>query len=55
MWFLIFIIAAVALSLLLGGGINWQFLKVLVCFLVGFVAILAAKKLFDLFNRNDKR
>ena len=50
LWIIVFVVAAVALSVLIGGGINWQFLKVLLCFVVGFVAVIGAKKLWDLFN-----
>ena len=49
-WIIIFIVAVVALSLLIGGGINWEFVKVLICFLVGFVAVIGAKKLWDFWN-----
>ncbi len=49
-WIIILVIGAVALSLLIGGGINTAFVKVLAIFIIGYVVIIAFKKLWDTFN-----
>lgn len=51
LWIVVLIVAAVALSLLIGGGISMGFIKILAIFVVGSIALIALKKLWDIFNR----
>ena len=48
------LICAIALSFLVGGGINFAFLKIVIVFLVGFVCLIMLKKLWDMFKGNKK-
>ncbi len=49
-WTLILIIGLVILSYLFGGGINIEFVKIMLMFVVGISVIIAFKKLWDNFN-----
>ena len=50
---LILVIGVIALSFLVGGGLNIPFLKVVICFLVGIICLIMLKKLWDMF-KGDK-
>ncbi len=50
LWIIVLVLAAVALSMFIGGGLNLEFIKVLAMFIIGFVAVIALKKLWDLFK-----
>lgn len=50
-WALILILGLVALSVIIGGGINTDFLLLLLIFLIGVVVAFAIKKLWDNFRK----
>lgn len=52
-WILILILAFVALSVVIGGGINSDFVKLLVVFAIGVIVVLACKRIWDDFNRKQ--
>ena len=50
MWFLIFAGGAVLLSVLIGGGISLEFIKVVAIFIIGMSVVTAFKKMWDIFK-----
>ena len=49
-WLIILIIGVVVLSYLFGGGINLEFVKIMLMFVVGILALTAIKRLWDNFK-----
>lgn len=44
-------VAAVVLSVMIGSGINFTFLKILFVFCVGVLIVYAGKKIYDAFKK----
>ncbi len=51
LWIFILILGLVALSVIIGGGINTDFLLLLAIFAVGIVVVFAIKKIWDEFHK----
>lgn len=50
-WILFLIIGLVVLSFMLSGGINLEFIKLIVIFVVGVFVLLAIKRIYDSFKK----
>ncbi len=50
-WGLILILGLVALSVVIGGGINKEFVLLLLIFAIGIVVVFAIKKIWDEFHK----
>lgn len=50
-WILLLIVCVIGISLLIGGGFNWAFLKVLGIFVAGFIVLICGKKLYDAWRK----
>lgn len=48
---IILVLGLIALSVIIGGGLNFEFLKLLLIFAVGVTVVLACKKLYDNFKK----
>ena len=50
-WILVLILCVLGASLLISGGFNWAFLKILGVLVLGFVVLIAGKKLYDIWKK----
>ena len=49
-WAVVFAVAALLLSFLIGGGVSLGFIKVIAIFVVGMIVVTAFKKMWDVFG-----
>ena len=49
-WLLVLVVGVVILSYLFGGGINLEFIKIMLMFVVGILVLTALKRLWDEFK-----
>lgn len=49
-WLLVLVVGVVVLSYLFGGGINLEFIKIMLMFVVGILVLTALKRLWDEFK-----
>lgn len=48
---LVLVLGLVALSIIISGGLNFEFLKLLIIFAIGITVVFVCKKIYDNFKK----